>query len=106
MTDFEKKIRRYHNKKMKYNKDPEALINRLRRKEAGKYDFAEDRDDIGYYMLDKKYSYPRKPRKKVHFWRRVIVTLLAIVIIILLTMWATNRVGWQISIIGFRAILY
>ena len=82
---------------MKYNKDPEALINRLRRKEAGKYDFAEDRDDIGYYMLDKKCSYPRKPRKKVHFWRRVIVALLAIVVIMLLTIWARNRFGWQIN---------
>ena len=58
MTDFEKKLKRYHNKKVKYNQNSEALINRLRRKEAEKYDFAEDRDDIGYSMLDKKYSYP------------------------------------------------
>ena len=85
MTDFEKKLKRYHNKKMKYNKDSQTLIYRLRRKEAEKYDFAEDRSDIGYHMLDKKYSYPRKPRKKAQILWRIIAALIALVIIIFLT---------------------
>ena len=98
MTDFEKKIKRYHNKKMNYNKDSEALIRRLRRKEAEKYDFAEDRSDVGYYMLDKKYSYPRKPRKKAQVLWRIIAALIALTIVILLTMWARIRFGWHLDI--------
>ena len=47
MTDFEKKLKRYHNKKMKYNKDSQTLIYRLRRKEAEKYDFAETQEILG-----------------------------------------------------------
>ena len=97
MTDFEKKLKRYHNKQLKYNKDSKALINRLRRREAEKYDFAEDRADIGYYMLDKKYSYPRKPRKKAQVLWRIIAGLIALTIVILLTMWARNRFGWIIN---------
>ena len=96
MTNFEKKLKRYHNKKVKYNKNAEALINRLRKQEAEKYDFAEDRDDIGYYMLDKKYSYPRKPRKKAQVLWRIIAGLIALTIVILLGLWA--RQGVEINI--------
>ena len=96
MTNFEKKLKRYHNKKVKYNKNSEALINRLRKHEAEKYDFAEDRDDIGYYMLDKKYSFPRKPRKKSQILWRIIAGLIALTIVILLGLWA--RQGVEINI--------
>lgn len=94
MTNFEKRIKRYHNKKVKYDKNPEALINRLRRKEAEKYDFPADRDDTGYYMLDKKYSFPRKPRKKARVLWRIVAGLIALTIVIVLTMWARNRFGY------------
>ncbi len=98
MTDFEKKLKRYHNKKVKYNQNPEALINRLRRKEAEKYDFAEDRDDIGYSMLDKKYSYPRKPRKKAQILWRIVAGLIALTIVILLTMLVRYRLGVPLNV--------
>lgn len=97
MTDFEKNLKRYHNKKVKYNKNSEALINSLRKIEAEKYDFAEDRADIGYHMLDKKYSYPRKPRKKAQVLWRIIAGLIALTIVILLSMWARYRFGWIIN---------
>lgn len=98
MTNFEKKLKRYHNKKVKYNKNSEALINRLRKQEAEKYDFAEDRDDIGYYMLDKKYSYPRKPRKKAQILWRIIAGLIALTIVILLTMLVRYRFGVPLNV--------
>ena len=91
MTDFEKKIRRHHNKKVKYNKDSKALINRLRRKEADKYDFPEEKLNMGYNVFDKSQNLPKRPNKKVHFWRRVITTLILIILIILLTMLVRYR---------------
>ena len=100
MTDFEKKIKRYHNKKMNYNKDSEAIIRRLRQKEAEKYDFSEDRSDVGYYMLDKKYSYPRKARKKAQVLWRIIAALIGLTIIIWLSLEArTNAINNSYSII-------
>lgn len=98
MTNFEKKLKRYHNKKVKYNKNSEALINRLRKQEAEKYDFAEDRDDIGFYMLEKKYSYPRKPRKKAQILWRIIAGLIALTIVILLTMLVRYRFGVPLNV--------
>ena len=98
MTNFEKKLKHYHNKKVKYNKNSEALINRLRKQEAEKYDFAEDREDIGYYMLDKKYSYPRMPRKKAQILWRIIAGLIALTIVILLTMLVRYRFGVPLNV--------
>ena len=98
MTDFEKKIRGYHNKKLKYNKDSQALIMRLRKEEAEKCDFPEEKMNIGYNVFEKSQNLPTRANKKVHFWRRVIITLIAIVIIVLLTMWARYRFGWIINI--------
>ena len=97
MTEFEKKIKRYHNKKMRYNKDPEALINRLRKKEAEKYDFVDEKLNMGYNVFDKSQNIPRKPNKRVHFLRRVIIALIIILIIILLTIWARGRFIYGIN---------
>ena len=68
------------------------------KREAEKYDFAEDRADIGYHMLDKKYSYPRKPRKKAQVLWRIIAGLIALTIVVLLSMWARIRFGWHLDI--------
>lgn len=91
MTDFEKKIRFHHNKKMKYNKDVDALFNRLRRKEADKYDFAEEKVTKPYYSHEKTQKFPHKPNRKARVLSRVIITLLIIFLIIVLTIWLRCR---------------
>lgn len=91
MTDFEKKIRLHHNKKMKYNKDVDALFNRLRRKEADKYDFDEEKVTKPYYSHEKTQKFPHKPNRKARVLSRVIITLLIILLILIITMWVRYR---------------
>lgn len=91
MTDFEKKIRFHHNKKMKYSKDVDALFNRLRRKEADKYDFDEEKVTNNYYVYEKTQKFPQKPNRKARVLSRVIITLLIILLILIITMWVRYR---------------
>jgi len=90
MTEFEKKLKKRHNKKMKYNPTPEKLSLRLEREKHLRdieYDMA-----TGYGIEVEGPKLPRKP-KKLRFWSRVISTAIVILALLLLTIWLRYRFG-------------
>ncbi len=93
MTEFEKKLKKRHNKKLQYNKDFESVEKRLNRQMAQEQDFPEEKLNMGYSVLDRSQMLPRRANTRANVLFRIIITLLAILAIVLLTMLVRVRFG-------------
>ena len=83
MTEFEKKLKIRHEKRMKYKADPEKLRMRL---ERDKMLMDKEYDMAATYGVDMEpwNNIPRKPRK-LHFWRRIIAFIIVVLLVFLFT---------------------
>lgn len=83
MTEFEKKLKIRHEKRMKYKADPEKLRMRL---ERDKMLMDKEYDMAATYGVDMEpwNNIPRKPRKTRVVWR-ILAGLIAILLVLIIT---------------------
>lgn len=83
MTEFERKLKIRHEKRMKYKADPEKIRMKLERDKMLK---EKEYDMATTYGVDMEpwNNIPRKPRK-LHFWRRIIAFIIVVLLVFLFT---------------------
>ena len=92
MTDFEKKLKRSHQKKFACNPNPDTLMRELDNRRASETGIAERDFARDFNPVDKVYNFPKRPRNPKYWWTRLIAGIIAILVVILLTIIA--RTYW------------